>query len=64
MALSTLIPAHVIANISRGQSRKFRKGWPEKLARYMGTFYFSENSIKITQNFKAKVATAAPSDHP
>ena len=54
MALSTLIPAHVIANISRGGSRKFRKGSLEHLPAVLDTFYFSENSIKIIQNFKLR----------
>ena len=30
------------------------------LASYIDTCYFSEHSIKIIQNFKEKVATAAP----
>ena len=60
MALWTLIPAHVIANISRGGSRKFRKGWLEHLPAVLDTFYFSENSIKIIQNFKEKCGDHGP----
>ena len=34
------------------------------LASYIDTFYFSENSIKIIQNFKEKGVATAPSAHP
>ena len=37
----------------RGRSRKVRKG-KGALASYRGTIYFTENSLKITQNFTVK----------
>ena len=37
---------------------------PFPLASYTNTFYFSDNSIKILQNFKEKGVARAPSTHP
>ena len=34
------------------------------LASYINNFYFSENSVKIIQNFKEKGAAAVPSGYP
>ena len=50
--------------ITRGRSRKFRKGWLGHLptcqlsTRYF--FYFSEKSVKIIQNFKKKRGGRSP----
>ena len=42
-----------------------RGGWsPFPTASYINTFYFSENSIKILQNFKEKEVAGSPSAHP
>ena len=41
-----------------------RGGWDTcPLARYLDSFDFSENSIKIIQNFKEKRVAVAPSAH-
>ena len=46
-----------------GGSRKFRKGWPEYLPAYIDNIYFTENSLKITENITDKKGkgTAVPS---
>ena len=44
--------------------QKIKKGVAGTLASYVDTFYFSENSIRIIQNFKQKGVAVAPSAHP
>ena len=34
------------------------------LASYIDTFYFSENSLQLKENFKEKGVAATPSAHP
>ena len=49
---------------THGRIQKIQKGVAETLASYIDTFYFSKNSIKITQNFKEKGVAEALSAHP
>ena len=44
----------------------FGKGWPGQLAHLpaIDNFYFSENSVKIIQNFKEKEAAMVPLGYP
>ena len=51
----------------QGQVQNVQKGvaWTTcPLASYIDNFYFSENSVKIIQNFKEKGAAAVPSGYP
>ena len=49
---------------SQGQIQNIQKGVAGTLASYTDTFYFSENSIRIIQNFKENGVARAPSAHP
>ena len=48
----------------QGRIQKIQRGMAGILASYIDTFYFSENFIKIIQNFKEKVVATVPSAGP
>ena len=54
-------------NCNHGQILKIQKGVARTLAHlpaYIDTFYFSENSVKLIQNFKEKGVPVVPWAHP